>query len=197
MGLLLNVGLNFEPVETEPNKLIICQMFYPEHRALLSTGGQKDHQGFLLISERRQWRWTEIFFPPLGVKRDSSRGLSKDYRTGLHPTLIDSYCLLEKQQKKFQQKIIQLCEFSGQQFVVMTTCREHQSWQWRRTGVNFWSPSHQSRHLFVLPADVGGGINNHNKPLSDNFTDILTLLKNSFYNCRMLGSGLLAWVWLL
>lgn len=78
----------------------------------------------------------------------------------------------------------------------MTTCREHQSWQWRRTGVNFWSPS-QSRHLFVLPADVGGGINNHNKPLSDNFTDILTLLKNSFYNCRMLGSGLLAWVWLL
>ena len=51
--------------------------------------------------------------------------------------------------------------------------------------------------MFVLPADVGGGINNHNKPLSDNFTDILTLLKNSFYNCRMLGSGLLAWVWLL
>ena len=39
--------------------------------------------------------------------------------------------------------------------------------------------------------------NNYNKPLPDNFTDILTLLKNSFYNCRMLGSGLLAWVWLL
>ena len=38
---------------------------------------------------------------------------------------------------------------------------------------------------------------NYTASLSHNFTDILTLLKNSFYNCRMLGSGLLAWVWLL
>ena len=92
-------------VETEPNKLIICQMFYPALGPCYLQVDKKIIRGFFADIRVETMPVRRNIFPTIGSKKRLKPWIIEGLLNWITPN-FDRQLLLEKQQEKVQQKII-------------------------------------------------------------------------------------------